>query len=315
MNQEYKLSGKSGNLWLTGLLVGLPATILMSIIYAYIDVYNPFVYLTILVFLGYLFGILMIQTVAIRLSKCRSESQAKIFGAVIGLFAIYANWATFLFVQVVRADEYVSMLDLFLSPALLFEFAGIISEDGWFQLFDTPVSGAFLWIIWLIEAGGILGAGVYGGSKVMHEEVFCENCNRWAEDTETDLRLTIPNRADAQTAIQHDINKLLTFPVAGRAVNPQLRINLHHCSNCKNFSTIDVDLIKLERNDKGEIEENDEDYSPVLLLSNQQYKDFLYKKNEKPTNKPKPKSKPNSGSKPNPKSNPGDAIQNFNWDK
>lgn len=55
MNKEYKLSGKAGNLWLVGVLLGPTLAILLSIIYSYIDVYNPFIYLTIIVYIGYLF--------------------------------------------------------------------------------------------------------------------------------------------------------------------------------------------------------------------------------------------------------------------
>jgi hypothetical protein len=31
-------------------------------------------------------------------------------------------------------------------------------------------------------------------------------------------------------------------------------------------------MIRLEKNDKGEIEEKDEDFSPVIMISNDQYK-------------------------------------------
>lgn len=50
MNTEYKLSGKSGNVFIVGILLGPILVTLLSIIYAYIDVYNPIVYLTLLVF-------------------------------------------------------------------------------------------------------------------------------------------------------------------------------------------------------------------------------------------------------------------------
>lgn len=50
--------------------------------------------------------------------------------------------------------------------------------------------------------------------------------------------------------------------------------------SCHNLSTADVDLMTLKQNDKGEIEEKDEDFSPVVVLSKNQYQKFLDKKAE-----------------------------------
>ena len=55
MNTEYKLSGKSGNIFIIGILLGPILVTFLSIIYAYIDVYNPIVYLTLLVFIVVVF--------------------------------------------------------------------------------------------------------------------------------------------------------------------------------------------------------------------------------------------------------------------
>ena len=88
MNVEYKLSGKSGNIFFIGLLLGPIFIALLAIIYAYIDVYNPLVYFTFIVFLGLLFGIVLIQKIVIKLSKCRSETSALIYGTIVGLFGV-----------------------------------------------------------------------------------------------------------------------------------------------------------------------------------------------------------------------------------
>ena len=98
MNQEYKLSGKAGNLWLTGILIGPLFAILLSILYSYIIVYNPFIYLTILVYAIYLFCIFLVQKLVIRIAKCRSRASYFKYGALVGVFAVYINWCTFLFV-------------------------------------------------------------------------------------------------------------------------------------------------------------------------------------------------------------------------
>jgi hypothetical protein len=192
LNTEYKLSGKSGNIFIVGILLGPILVTLLSIIYAYIDVYNPIVYATLLVFIGLLLGIIIIQKLVIRLSKCRSKGSSIIYGIVTGLFGVYASWCAFLYVMFRREDLPVELLDLMLSPSLVFEMAQSLSVDGYYTLFGTTVKGGFLWFIWIVEAIGILGAGALGGLAIMHEEIFCEDCNRWAEDIDFAMVNLIP---------------------------------------------------------------------------------------------------------------------------
>jgi len=280
MNQEYKLSGKSGNIFFIGIPLGTFLAILLSIIYAYIDVYNPFVYLTLIVYIGYLYGIILIQKLVIRIAKCRNKANSFIYGALVGVFAIYVNWSTFLYVVFQKFfGESIPLSEILLNPSVVFNFANILSVDGWYEIFGFQVNGGFLWFIWIVEILGILIAGIIGGSAVLHEEVFCENCNRWAEDIDFDLRLSITDESKIESSIKKDIGILTEIPIAKWNESPYVRVNIHHCSQCDNLSTIDLDLIKRKKNDKGEIEEEDEDLSPVLLLKNDLYKKFIQIKN------------------------------------
>lgn len=283
MNQEYELSGKSGKIWLLGWLIGIPLAIIISIIYAYIDVYNPLVYLTAVAYVGYLYAIIIIQKMVVRFTRCRSKGASKIFGVIVGLFGVYANWVTFSYVLLQRYDAGMPFLELALSPGSVYSFASLIAVDGWYEMFGTSISGWLLWTIWIIEALGIFLAGMIGGSSVMHEEVYCEDCDRWAEDRDFDLRLSISDVDATQEAITNDIEKLLEFDVMGQMENPHLKVNLHHCSKCSNFSTIDIDLIALKEDDKGEISEDSTDFSPVFVLKKATFNAFLEKKKNGPT--------------------------------
>ena len=281
MNQTYQLSGKAGNLWLTGLLAGPPLAIVLSIVYALINVYNPFVYLTILVYFGFLFGIVMIQKLIIRISKCRNQQQAFLFGLFIGLFTLYASWCTFLYVMLPYVFEIsVSLKELLTDPGYVWQLMTLVGESGWFSFSGSNVNGTFLWIIWIIEAVGIIVAAMVGAYSVLHEEVFCEDCNRWAEDVKFDLRLSMEDHQKADDAVKNNILGLLELKAISGNETPHLRVNLNHCSNCDDFSTIDVDLIKLERDKKGKLEEKSDDLSPVILLSKEDYLRFQVKKEQ-----------------------------------
>ena len=282
MNTEYKLSGKSGNIFIVGILIGPILVTLLSIIYAYIDVYNPFVYLTLLVFIGLLFGIISVQKLVIHLSKCRSKGSSIIYGIVTGIFGVYASWCAFLYVMFRKEDLPMELLDLMLSPSYVYEIAQSLSVVGYFTLFGASVKGGFLWFIWIVEAIGIIGAGALGGLAVMHEEIFCEDCNRWAEDIDFNLRLAIEDKEVTKKTIETDISKILNNSIYDGDNSEHIRINLHQCSKCQNTSTIDVDFMTYESNDKGEVKEKEEDFSSVYILSTNQINLFVNKKN-KPT--------------------------------
>jgi hypothetical protein len=214
----------------------------------------------------------------IRLSKCRSKGSSIVYGIVTGLFGVYASWCAFLYVVFRKEDLPMELMDLMLSPSLVFEIAQSLSVDGYYTLFGATVKGGFLWFIWIVEAIGIIGAGALGGLAVMHEEIFCEDCKRWAEDIDFNLRLAIEDKDLAKKTIESDITKLLDFPIYTGTNSEHIKVNLHQCSKCLNTSTIDVDFMSYETNDKGETKEENEDFSEVYILNLNQIKQFIDKK-------------------------------------
>lgn len=279
MNNEFKLSGKTGNIFIIGILFGPILVTLLSIIYAYIDVYNPIIYLTLVVYVGFLFGIILVQKLVIRLSKCRSRLSSIIYGIFTGLLGVYVSWCAFIYVIFSKDGIPLDLLDFLRNPTFVFETANLLSIDGYFSLFGSSVKGGLLWFIWIVEAIGILGAGALGGLAVIHEEVFCEDCNRWAKDLNFDLRLAIENKEVAKEIIENNIEKLLDFDKIENPNSEHIRVNLHQCPNCLNTNTIDIDLITYEKNNKGEVKEKNEDFSKVYMLSPNQINSFINKKN------------------------------------
>jgi hypothetical protein len=280
MNIEYKLSGKSGYLFIVGLLLGPILMVLLSIIYAYIDVYNPFIYVTILVFIGLFLGILLIQKMVIRLSKCRNINSSIIYGILTGLFGLYSIWCAFIYVMFQRENIPIDLYDIILSPSLVYNTANNLSILGLYEIFGISIKGGLLWFIWIVEAIGIIGAGAIGGFAAIHEEVFCEDCNKWARELNDDIRLAIENRDEAKKIIDTDIEKILSFEIQENLNTEHIKVNLHQCSKCQNTNTVNVDFITYETNQKGEVKEKSEDFSSVFVISANQLNSFVNKKNK-----------------------------------
>ena len=195
-----------------------------------------------------------------------------------GLFGVYSSWCTFLYVIFRKEDLPVELFDLMLSPSIVYEMAQSLSVEGSYTLFGITVKGGLLWFIWIVEAIGIIGAGALGGLAIMHEEVFCEDCNRWAEDIDFNLRLAIQDKNSTKNSIELDVTSVLDYPIYTDKNTEHIRVNLHQCSKCLNTSTIDIDFITYETNDKGEITEKNEDFSEVYILNLNQVKKFIDKK-------------------------------------
>ena len=280
MNQLYKLSGNTGSLWITGVLIGFPLAILISLIYAYINVYNPIIYLTILVYFGFLVSIFVVISLVFRIAKCRSPKNLYIYSVIFGIIVVYSSWCAFLYVFYSRwGSENIAFSEILSNPLFVIKGVNLLSIDGWFTIYEFQISGWFLWLIWIIESSIIIFITTRD-DIFLKEEIFCENCNRWAEDIDFNLRLSATDEVKINTAIKNKIDILTEIPIAKKNESPHLKVNIHHCSKCDNMSTVDIDLIKLEENKKGKIVEQKDDYSPVILLTNRLYKNLLSRKEE-----------------------------------
>ena len=269
MKNEYQLSNNRGNIFIIGLLLGPLLTSICTIIYNAIELVSPIFFLTLIIYAGYLFSIIFIQKLVIRISKCRSKESAMLYGIIVGLFAIYINWTSF--INMLLDKEGIN-ISFFQSPSVLFNYMVDLSKVGYFSVFGMKVSGFVLWIIWIIETVGIFLAGVLGGETVLHEEVFCENCDKWTEEIEIKQYLSVPNEASKEAILNGDIQLLLRQPLSNTNDSKHLKLNIHHCSKCNKTSTLDIDLVTSEIDEKGKRKETAEDYSHVMVIDFNQYK-------------------------------------------
>jgi hypothetical protein len=103
-SKKYEHSGNPGRGYLVIPLVAIPATILLSIVYGYICVYNPFAgKISFLIPIGYGLGIGYCIERAIIWGKCRSKSAVYGAGLGFGCLAFYCGWASFLFALMQRS--------------------------------------------------------------------------------------------------------------------------------------------------------------------------------------------------------------------
>lgn len=266
-------SGKLGAALSVALPVSLVAAAVLSLAYAYLLVYIPIGgYISLLIVAGYALLLGVVTAVTARMSSCRSPSCVAVLGLVVGLFGLYCAWVSFEFVMLRRfgGPEDVSLLDLALSPVVVWGLATDISADGWYTIMSMTPSGAALWTLWGIEALlVVVGPAViaYGSAK---DQVFCESCHAWCDSTSGDKapRLQVP-LADAQLEkiTGGGIDELSRLPAAGPNDSTVLRVQHWLCPKCNQTAALKVENVVTVAGAKGEKKETVKQVTPILLAT------------------------------------------------
>jgi hypothetical protein len=269
MNTEYKLSGKSGNIYLIGLTAGPILILLASILYGLIELYSPFEKLNIIALFGYAFSIVKVHDLIIRISKCRNQRDYYIIGTYLGIAAIYLNWVSFLYFGFKEINETIEFTRLLFHPSDVAKTVNLFaqSEDS---------RGPF---IYLMESLIILGVGIYAGKFNAREKVFCESCNNWTEDINLNLNLEIHEGQNQAYTLESNLPELLEFKLADYDKIEIIRIESDDCPKCDDSSTLRIYRVLKSYNKKGELKEDKKVFSPIFCISSALLEKFIAKKN------------------------------------
>lgn len=260
--QVYSHSGKLGYaLWVMPLLVIIGA-LAAGVLYGFLSAFNPLRgYISFLFPIG--FGITLGRLIAYsaRIAKCRSMGFIYLASTLSGLLAIYTSWAVFIaaIINTFRMGvPRIPILDLFLSPTLLWEIVLRINYTGWYEIHGIRPTGIALWIFWIIEALIIIGGSAYVATRLMKRWVFCENCDDWCEIKEDIARFAFPSSRNHQARIKGgDLSVLAELEPSTTRLQMQLRLDQNRCHRCEAIESVEFyriwyDLFKRSGREKSE---------------------------------------------------------------
>ena len=260
----YKHSGKLGSSVPMILLLGIPVSIVMAAIYAYMVVKIPIVgYVNVLYLGGYVFGTGYILNRLAKTSKCRSPLMLYLLGGLVGAFGLYASWV-FSF-KALFGEQIPPLLELAASPKTVWEYALGMNAQGWWNGGPT---GILEWITAGIEAITFIGGSGWMAAKAIDREVFCEFCNSWCEPTaEQNLKITEEFAATLETEEKSDWEHfdILKLPEAQPDEYPRFVGETLKCTGCGETSAIRLNLLTLKQGDKGP-EVDIKEIDGILLL-------------------------------------------------
>lgn len=268
MSQYYQHSGTvpiGGAIRTT--IEGIAAATFLAIIYSYAINYIPIVHANILLTLGFGAVIGVIVSYESRSTKIRNTLIPAAIGLVCGMAGLYVAWAVDF-----KARSGIPGLGLFagLDPTVLVPYIQWFYENGAWGIGKGGgvVSGIPLAIVWLAEAGVIVGLAAAIPWGAYKTNVFCESCDKWAQSTPDVLRLT-------DTATEEVLGRLRDgdFAVIHQTVRAQpgadsfLRVKLDCCDSCGETNCLGLDQVKIQVDKDGKPSEKANTLVNRMLIS------------------------------------------------
>lgn len=242
MAQYYQHSGhielKSPIYMLT---LGSLAALIFGVIYGYVTLYIPFIYLNFIITLG--FGGIVGFFVGLggKYGNVRNLKIMLLFGFIVGLLAEYIGWVSWIFAF--SNQQYLALF-----PADLFYAAIRIADTGAQSIFDITAEGNGLYAIWVIEAAMIVGMSTIVARLTLSTTPFCEPCKKWIENEESFQSIEpINDPAQLKTQLErHNIEALTSLKLKTSPLGDFTLVNIKHCSSCDNSCFLTVKSMRID---------------------------------------------------------------------
>lgn len=183
----------------------------------------PFIFLDLFIVIGFAAGIAYATKFTLQLSKCRNTTIGMGVGLLAGLAGIVLGhyWTFALTTMSVPGP---------VSFAEYLEFRTTIGWNVGKGGSGIPITGVFVYIVWLIEAAIILIGGWVGGSMGAMTP-FCETCNIWATTKSNQFHIPgLSPESIARLKAAPDVETLLMPPLA--EVMPSTSEVIYTVQNC-----------------------------------------------------------------------------------
>lgn len=301
MSESYKPSGRFGAACIPmTLVVGLAAALVGGFVYQKIVDFVPFIYVNFLLTIGLGYGLAWVIGFTLERGKCRHLVLAAVLAALCGGVAVAASfYSNYKSGQAEIADELERQVKTLegefvegdtpesLAESFTFgEWIDLRVEHGWEIMGAITLSGVFVWIIWLIEFGIIVGLPLFVALAAAWRP-FCEPCTNWAEQHAL-------GTIDRLTSVDIDQVRGATNIEPYLGVTPSegdrsLAFVVHACPTCEVTRFAQVNEIWHEDDGKGSVTEKNECLVTPLRLSRPDAEALLgFFKNKPPEPEPPP---------------------------
>ncbi|TGE27228.1 hypothetical protein [Hymenobacter metallicola] len=204
MSQYYQPSNRITVGGVLGLvLLGAAAAVPLAFLYVYAVWYIPFIYINVLLTLGFGAALGFVFKKLTKAGKLRNPALVGWLTLALGLWAWYVQWVVYI-TLLSGAGETESLgsrasfthtsfdTDIFLgaltSPSAVLSMLPRLAESGTWSIFSVTISGFFLYLVWCIEVG-IIVLFSWFRPHAQAAAPFSELAGQWAQ------KLTFPQSA------------------------------------------------------------------------------------------------------------------------
>lgn len=275
--EVYSHSGRLG----TGLfvipVVGIVASSVLAVAYAYADVYIPLAgYVSFILTFAFAAGVGFAISHSAVMAKCRNTGFVYVAGFITSLLALYASWVAFAYVLLRRelsSDMDITIWGMFAEPGRIWELACFLNEDGWYSISSWTPKGVALWILWSIEAVIVIGTITLIAGHEVSSRVFCERCERWCRPVNDMMHLMVTDNDDLMARIAGgNLVAMGELPIAPATTTPFFRIGMSRCDSCTDTATFRMQLVGHQQKKDGELEEQTTEIFGNRMLTAEQMK-------------------------------------------
>lgn len=259
--ETYRHSGKFNP---TGPVLSITAAaalgVPLGLAYAYVIRWIPFIYVNFIITLGYGLAFGWITTRLLKITRMRHTALAALCGFAAGLVALYCEWSAHIHVLVEGSPW-------FLRPNQVWTGVEILYQEGSWSFHHQTVSGIPLAIVWLIEAGIIVGIATAMPFTFVGDTPYCERTGCWL-DEQKQINTLESFTDDAQIAAlkSGDLMPLTTARAKANNAAVFTRLLLKRSPNCKLFCTLRVQDVTVTIEKDGKLKESTEDHTGDLII-------------------------------------------------
>ena len=260
--QTYKHSGKFNPLGL-GLAIAVAAAFgyPLGLGYAYIIRWIPFIYINFFITLGYGFAFGWVTSRILKTSQVRNTSLAALAGLAAGLIALYLEWSGTLHVLFEDSPWFFLPDEVMRGMALLYE------QGSWGLRSGGNVTGILLAVVWVVEAGIVIGLAVMIPFGFVGDTPFCEKSKCWLdENKEINTLEPFTDSAHLAALKAGDIMPITQTKPKTEGANEFTRLLLKRSPKCKIFCTLRVQHVILTVDNKGNVTAKANDLSSDLII-------------------------------------------------
>ena len=188
-----------------------------------------------LIIVGHVSGEILLR------SKVRSTPAAVFAGTVIGAFAVYVAWVSWIYAM--------SNLEfLAFAPSEILSVAEALATEGVWEFEGFKPTGSGLYFFWVLEALAIVGAATYGSYSTVADIPFCEACQNWVKSGEViGVFEGSPHAQDVREGLEQERVEVLSKLVPTKDRDRSFMLaRAECCEKCSGFSLLSLKGVTIE---------------------------------------------------------------------